>query len=197
MKKTLNKLSNQAYKCRALPNHPIHRELKSHQAAYKKKIFEEKEQHWKDFVEGVDENSLFTAAKYATAPDIDTDFCTVVPTLKTLNEDGSVALTAVTNGEKAELLSSVFFPKAPQNVELNRNPYRNLLPDPPPFTEERIIKKLKSLSPYKAPGSDGIPNVVLGNCTDLLSPYLVHIFNLFNELKAFIEAWLCSDTGVL
>lgn len=197
MKKTLNKLSNQAYKSRALPDHPIHRELKAHRTAYKKKIFEEKEQHWKEFLEGVDENTIFTAAKYATALDIDTDFRTVIPTLKTLNEDGSVASTAITNEEKATLLASVFFPKAPPNAELNRNPCRNPLPDPPPFTEERIIKKLQSLSPYKAPGSDGIPNVVLGKCADLLSPYLVHLFNSFDKLKAFVEAWLYSDTGVL
>lgn len=145
----------------------------------------------------MDESSLFTATKYATSPDIDTDFRTVVPTLKTLNEDGSVATTAVSNEEKATLLASVFFPKAPQNIDLNRNPCRNPLPDPPPFTEERIIKKLKSLSPYKAPGSDGIPNVVLGKCADILAPHLVYIFNSFDELKAFVEAWLYSDTGVL
>lgn len=89
------------------------------------------------------------------------------------------------------------FPKHLRILILIVTPCRNPLPDPPPFTKERIIKKLKSLSPYKAPGSDGIPNVVLGKCADILAPHLVYIFNSFEELKAFVEAWLYSDMGVL
>lgn len=42
MKKTLNKLSNQAYKCRALPDHPIHRELKNHRTATKRRYSKKK-----------------------------------------------------------------------------------------------------------------------------------------------------------
>lgn len=197
MKRRQNRLSNLCYKFRALPHHPIHQELKNHRAEYKKKIFETKEQHWKDYLEGVDEDTIFTATKYATCPDIDTDFCTAIPTLKTLNNDGSTSAMASTNEEKAKLLASTFFPDAPPNITLGRNPCKNPLPEPPPITKERISQKFKTFSPYKAPGSDSIPNAVLKYCADILAPHLVHIYNSFTKLTAYAEAWRYSDTGVL
>ncbi|TFK18721.1 hypothetical protein FA15DRAFT_556530, partial [Coprinopsis marcescibilis] len=45
-----------------------------------------------------------------------------------------------------------------------------------PITEERVKEHIKRLSPYKAPGLDGIANAVFKECADILSPILAHIF---------------------
>jgi hypothetical protein len=44
------------------------------------------------------------------------------------------------------------------------------------ISDEQIARKARSLNAYKAPGVNGISNVVLTHCTDLLAPHLGPIF---------------------
>ncbi|KAF9072278.1 hypothetical protein BDP27DRAFT_1172558, partial [Rhodocollybia butyracea] len=122
---------------------------------------------------------------------------TNIPTLKVCNNEGATISTAETNEQKAALLASTFFPDAPREYELDRNPCRDPLPPPPPITEERIISVFQRLKPYKAPGPDQIPNIVLKVCAGHLSPFLVRIYNCFPKLKAYPNLWHLSDTAVL
>src|SRR4051794_34482494 len=57
-----------------------------------------------------------------------------------------------------------------------------------------MIKKLK---PHKAPGPDGIPNVILMRCADTIVDHLYYIFRAMFELDAYPECWLQSTTVVL
>ena len=54
-----------------------------------------------------------------------------------------------------------------------------------------------TLSPYKAPGPDGIPNVVLTKCADVLIDHIYYIYRAVLELEVYHPAWLESLTLVL
>ncbi|KAG2340108.1 hypothetical protein BDR05DRAFT_834234, partial [Suillus weaverae] len=45
-----------------------------------------------------------------------------------------------------------------------------------PITDEQIFRAIAKLSPYKAPGPNGVCNCVYKNCADLLVPYMGPIF---------------------
>ncbi|KAF8593378.1 hypothetical protein BDV93DRAFT_418068, partial [Ceratobasidium sp. AG-I] len=59
---------------------------------------------------------------------------------------------------------------------------------------ERIIAKQK---PYKTPGSDGIPNCVYANCSDILVPRLIPLYRATFTLRYYPQAWKESTTVVL
>ena len=46
-----------------------------------------------------------------------------------------------------------------------------------------------NLSPYKALGPDSIPNIVLKECSDLLTPSLTVIFNAILDLNTYYNPW--------
>ena len=46
------------------------------------------------------------------------------------------------------------------------------------------------LSPYKAPGLDEIPNIVLTKCVDALIDHIFYIYRAVLELKVYHPAWL-------
>ncbi|KAJ3846212.1 hypothetical protein EV368DRAFT_23669, partial [Lentinula lateritia] len=50
---------------------------------------------------------------------------------------------------------------------------------------------------YKAPGPDGIPNIILKKCAGMLVPYLCEIYNAIGYLKAYPKEWLNSTTVVI
>jgi hypothetical protein len=45
------------------------------------------------------------------------------------------------------------------------------------LTRDQISRHLAKLKPYKAPGPDGIPNIVLTKCADLCLDRLYNIYN--------------------
>ena len=53
------------------------------------------------------------------------------------------------------------------------------------------------LKPYKAPGPDGIPNVVLTKCSDIIADRLLAIYIAMLELDLQFEPWKCFTTVVL
>ena len=44
--------------------------------------------------------------------------------------------------------------------------------------ETQLCRQISQLRPHKAPGDDGIPNVVLKEVVDLILPYLIQIFRV-------------------
>ena len=97
------------------------------------------------------------------------------------------------------MLAESFFPKKLMNTAAiaKQNEY------PPPackahkISKEQIRRHLKRLKPYKAPGPDGIPNIVLLQCADLLIDRLWHIFNAILVKEIYYAPWKHSITVVL
>jgi len=61
----------------------------------------------------------------------------------------------------------------------------------------RVASFAKALSPWKAPGLDGIPNSVLKENADELSPHLACIYSAAIELNLYHQTWKDSITCVL
>lgn len=192
----VNSISKLAYQMRGLPHHPSHAELKSIKNLYANEITATKKQHWLEWLEDIEGNDLWTANRYISSEPRDGGK-TRVPTLTSTNPDGS-NFEATTNLEKSQILAKSFFPPPPV-VDLV--PPDFIYPDPvsqlPPITTEQITRAIANLSGYKAPGPDGICNIVFKECANSLSPYLLHLFNAAVSHQTYYQPWRCFSTVVL
>ena len=80
-----------------------------------------------------------------------------------------------TKEEKATAFHQSFFPPKPAISNLPNDPtyparvkYRFKL------SQAQLHRQIARLQPYKAPGEDGIPNVILKQAAELIVPYVPH-----------------------
>ena len=103
-----------------------------------------------------------------------------------------------TNEEKSKILYKTFFPHSQNRTQTDAS---TDYPDPVcafrPITDDQIHRAISRLAPYKAPGPNGISNIVFKNCSDLLVPWMGHFFRATFELKFFPNEWLTSKTVVI
>jgi len=66
-----------------------------------------------------------------------------------------------------------------------------------PITNLQIQWLILHLGPYKAPGANGIANVVFQNCMALLIPHLGLIYRDTFALKVYPKQWKDSNTVIL
>ena len=80
--------------------------------------------------------------------------------------------------DKAELFRDVFFPTPPE-AELRdlQNAEYNHQIETPPIEGREIRDAIRTASPLKAPGPDGIPNIALQAGLATIASYLKRIFN--------------------
>jgi hypothetical protein len=171
-------LNSISYRYRTDPRHPSHRQLRDARNKFTDAIRSAKQSHWENFLEETDDGSLWTAAKYIDSPVAGEGGAkTRVPILHTTAQDGET-LYARSNEDKARIIVESFFPPPPAASSVPPD-YRYPKPVPykPKFTKEQIHRTIRKLSPYKTPGPDGIPNVVLKQCADVLLDHLYHIYN--------------------
>ena len=196
MKKELNRLRATSYTFRALTDHPSHSELKTKCTQYGEAIIQAKRQHWTNYLEEMSAADIWTANKFIKEPAGDGG-CPRIPTLKTRDAAGAEQ-TINTNDDKAKTFAKTFFPPSPP-LENDQEDfiYPEPLPDPPPITKEQVRRHITKLSPYKAHGPDGIPNVVLQKCVDILDERLTRIFRATLDLNTYYDPWREFTTIVL
>src|ERR1700678_3253109 len=120
-----------------------------------------------------------------------------IPTLKVRNQEGREILITDNEG-KARTFAKMFFPPPPPTLEDHEHfQYPEPLPDPPQISASQIRRLILKLSPHKAPGPDGIPNIVLQKCVDLLLRRLICIYRAILELDVYYDPWKESTTVVL
>ncbi|EJD43443.1 hypothetical protein AURDEDRAFT_66469, partial [Auricularia subglabra TFB-10046 SS5] len=123
---------------------------------------------------------------------------TRVPTLIQKDGTGETVATHKTNSEKSEAFYKSFFPAKPDNIDIRPTP-----PGPhstegiKTITREQIRRNVAKLAPYKAPGEDRIPNVILKRCIDVLIEYLFHIFSAISRHGFYYDRWRRFVTVVL
>ena len=106
--------------------------------------------------------------------------------------------TAVTNEDKSEALARALFPPPPATPGVPTTCY----PKPADdffsfFSHQQIRLAATKLAPFKAPGPDGVPNVVLKQCAETLIDHLYFLFRAIFELDTYPEQWKASITVVL
>lgn len=163
MSDKLKHLRKQAYRFRALPSHDIHTNLREKENLFSKEIQKTKETHWKDWLNGMAGTDIWIAHKYLSNPGGDGGK-TRIPTLCKTGPDGQV-IQATTNKEKSKILTQALFPPPPV---ISTVPTDHLYPEPAEkwtdITQEQLTQTINNLSPYKAPGPNGVANIVFQHC---------------------------------
>ena len=123
---------------------------------------------------------------------------TCIPTLTLQHSNSSLPPTvASTNKKKNRMLAKLMFPARPDGCVVPELEDDNQLLSPGSIMEEQIQRDLARLHPYKAPGADGIPNVVLKKSAELIVPYLLQIFKAALSLQTYAGQWRDITTCVL
>lgn len=100
--------------------------------------------------------------------------------------------------EKAQLLREVLHPQPPAADldDIDNFIYPEPLPMPP-ITPQEIIRAINDVASGKAPGPDGIPNLVLQRTLPVLLPFLTQLFNDCLRLGYCPEHFRKSNTVIL
>ncbi|KAF9225974.1 hypothetical protein BS17DRAFT_650066, partial [Gyrodon lividus] len=99
---------------------------------------------------------------------------------------------------KSKVLAKAFFPPPPLASNIPEVfVYPEELTDPIDITEEQLKCCIAKLNPYKAPGLDGIHNVIFKQCSDTLIPHLLHLSHAVFLLKTYYALWQDFTTVVL
>ena len=195
MRKETNQLNRLSYKFRALPNHPCHKASKTARNKLADSIFKAKREHWQNWLEEATEGDVWTAHRYIKTPPGDGGR-TRIPTLNGKADDGT-PIIATTNQEKGELLAKTLFPPPPESSSV---PADFNYPDPAekwtPITREHLVEAIRKLNRSKAPGPDGIANIVFKKCP-ILVDRLLPIFNATLQLDTYYEPWRESTTVII
>lgn len=192
----LNRLSGLSYRYRAVEGHSSHGELDKVRKRYASEIDKAKSEHWTEFLEEAMERELWIANKYVTNPTGDGGK-TRIPTLKVVRPDGT-RTEAITNQEKAELFVGLMFPKPPDNASVPADfVYPESVPSSGEITEEQLRRNISKLSPFKACGTDGIPNVVLKKVFPVIKDYILYLFRAVFALETYYPGWLEVTTIIL
>jgi len=174
-----NKLGRQSYRHHNQLDHAIHAQHKDAVKRYERTLNYTKKQHWRDWLESADEPDIWMANHYISAPATDRGKARI-PVLK--YKVGRQEISARTNGEKSDTLAKGFFPPKPaESTDQPSTRYPKQCQGGVKITANQIQKQLCKLKPYKAPGPDGILNIVLTKCADLLIDRLIRIYNAMFE----------------
>jgi len=191
----MNKLGRQSYKLRNNPAHLVHKEHTDAEKLYDRTLERTKRQHWRDWLERAEDPDIWTVHKYTSQPYTDGAKARI-PALKYIQDN--IEVTAATNTEKAQALTKSFFPVKPTDPE---NETEHAFPPtcckPDQITKEQILLHIWKLKPYKAPGPNGIPNIVLMRCADLLVDRLLYIYKAMLERNIHYPPWKNFTTVVL
>jgi ribonuclease HI len=195
-RKELNRLRATSYKYRAITHHNSHSELRRKSNQYGDEIIKAKRKHWANYLEEMSANDIWTANKYLKDP-IGDGGSPRIPTLRTKDEHGNEVETN-DNENKAKIFAKTFFPPPPeQDANEILQEYPEPLPDPPQPDRNQIERIISNLSPYKATGPDGIPNIVLQKCFELIADHLLYIYQAILTLGIYYDPWKEFTTIVI
>ena len=195
LKKEKNRISNLSYKQHGLPDAPIHAMHKEATRKLCHRIDEVKKEHWSNWLEEASPRDIYIANNYITnAP---SDYTNArIPSLKRSNPTGTNTTTDTNPGKVTEL-ATAFFPPPPTCPSIPPSAYPKPLETHGYFTRKDIRRTVSKLKPFKAPGIDGIQNIVLQKCIDTIIDHLYFLFRAILEHNAYPTSWLSSLTIVL
>ena len=194
LRQKANNKGRKASKYKDWPEHHSHAERREANRLFQRTLECTKRQHWRDWLEKADDPDIWTAHRYMSAPAGDRGKSRI-PVLK-LNKEGQES-TTTTNEEKSVMLATTFFPPSPPADTPLHFVYPKPISELHHIPKEQIKRQLACLKLYKAPGPDGIPNIVLTKCANNLIDRLYFIYRAIINLGIYYEPWKLSTTVVL
>ena len=185
LRREVNKLRN-IYR-RSL--HPAaERAWKEKDQKYIKELAKAKQRKWKEYVESVDKESIWTIKKYLL-----NEFTPLhIPTINN---------TATTNDEKATIFKQTFFPPPPP-ADLSDIPStESMYPPEVPFNSTISLHQIRNAvnfaSGKKAPGPDEIPNLILKHALPDIEHHLLKLLQASLNLGHFPSLFKSTTTAIL
>ena len=196
MKKANKTLARRAYRHRGDPEHTAHEEHEQVRRRYADAIEKAKKSHWEEWLESLQGEEIWVANKYVDKTSSDGAQARI-PTLKRKDEDGAEVEVETNEAKSRYLFESFFSQDDAQTPSLVDHTY----PEPAfafcPVTNAQIHRAIDKLHGLKAPGDDGVPNIVYKNCSSILVPFLGPIFRATFALSIYPQEWKDSRTLVL
>jgi hypothetical protein len=190
----VDKLGRNASKLKHLLHHYIHAEHVDTVRKYRNTLESTKRQHWQDWLEHAKDPDIWTINKLINSQASDSGK-SGIPALT--YKVGNTEKKASMNDEKSAALAKNFFPDRPSFIEQDDIPKYIPCFVADRLTKDHILRQLRKLKPYKAPGPDGIPNIVLTKCADTLLDRLLQIYSAIYEKKLQYDPWKHFTTVVL
>ena len=197
LKKVVLKKGREAYNQRFNPDHPVHGDYRASRSLYAKAIRTAKIQHWNEWLEALDESSIWTAGRYACNDPSDAGRAKV-PDLKVRYRGESDDVIATTNSDKGRAFYEAFFPPKPaQQCDYSEYTYPPPRWAQAPLKDCQIARAIDRMLPYKVTAPGTTPNCVLKEAKDLLVPYLGPLFRATFGLEYYPLEWAETYTVVL
>lgn len=149
---------------------------------------------WQMFLEIAEGTEAWQAEKLVTQPYGDGGR-SQIPDLVMKNPDGTETICS-SNEEKAQCLTEAFFPPAPESQSYKDYEYPTPIQGFKTINRLQIRRAIEHLQPFKAPGPDGIPNVVLKKTIEIIIEHLYRIFNAVITHKYYYQVWRDLSTIV-
>jgi ribonuclease HI/exonuclease III len=194
LRRQADKLGRKASKLSHLPYHYLHAEHSAAVKVYRTTLENTKRQHWRDWLERAEDPDIWTVNKLINSQPTDGGK-NRIPALT--HKIGDEEHKATTNDEKSSALARSFFPRRPPLAAHEDDTIYTPCCEADRITKDNIERQLKRLKPYKAPGPDGIPNIVLTKCANLLSDRLLRIYTAIYENRLLYDPWKHFTTVVL
>lgn len=195
-RKAVRALAARSYRARWLGLDPVHAEFKAQRNLYTQAIRDAKRRHWEDFLEQLDDESMWTAASYLKGEHTDGGRARV-PNLRFRSADGQEG-AASNNEQKSRILLEAFFPPPPPSpAESRPSDHPRPVMDLDDIHTWDIAHAIRSMKPNKAPGPDGLPACVYIQGISLLVEHLLPIFRASFHLGIYPREWKHSKTAVL
>ncbi|QRV76906.1 Reverse transcriptase from transposon X-element protein [Ceratobasidium sp. AG-Ba] len=194
-RRRVRKLATKSYRVRMYPDHPAHKQFRVERANFSQAMRDAKQRHWLEYLEGLDNDSLWTAGNYVGGEATDGGRARI-PNLRTKDSDGTERV-ARENPAKSKVLMDSFFPQ-PAPPSDARPPKAN-----PPVEDllelsvQDVREAILGFKPHKAPGPDGIPACVYREAVDLLAGPLHRIYSASLRTGNYPAEWRHSRTVVL
>jgi hypothetical protein len=198
-KKKMQRLGGKLKYHRANPQHPIHEIYRQQRNHCSEQIRTAKAEHWAEWLQGLDEASVWQASRLATAPATDAGKARI-PTLQIRDPvTKRVIAEAVDDDSNGRLFFENSFPPAKPITDPIPQDHRY----PPPrwkfknITSEQVHHAIKKLKPYKASRKGTVPNSVLMHAREDLVPHLVPLFRATNSLEYYPQEWALTETLII
>ena len=197
-RKATIKLARKAKQFWDHPDHPIHEAHHLQRNKYADYIKKAKADHWVDWLEDLNESSIWQAANFISS--LPTDAAkTRLPSLQVIDPATKCTTkVAHTNKDKSQLMHATFFPPTNPDLPPPKEKFQYL---PPGWSFNKISdligRVIDNLKPYKATMTGTVSNTVLEFAKDLLVPFLSPIYRATNSLKYYPPAWSLTKNLVL